>query len=91
MAELVRDNIAAHQWAVCRSGHATVTWLAYTGLQVKPMRFSSLFQSPTPAPEARRDEPAREAPHPPGAPAQDLPDDLDARVRLIGEWQLGEA
>jgi hypothetical protein len=22
--------------------------------------------------------------------AQELPEDLDARVRLIGEWQLGE-
>jgi len=24
------------------------------------------------------------------APGLDLPEDLDARVRLIGEWQLGE-
>jgi uncharacterized membrane protein len=28
-------------------------------------------------------------PHSP-PPAHELPDDLDARVRLIGEWQLGE-
>ena len=51
------------------------------------MRFSFLFQ-PTPPAETRRDEPARELPPP--APAQELPDELDARVRLVGEWQLGE-
>ena len=59
------------------------------------MRFSSLFQltavPPQPAvaaPVLREDEsvqPARAAPALP-----ELPDDLDARVRLVGEWQLGE-
>lgn len=54
------------------------------------MRFSSVFQqSPQPA-EARREEPARENPQPLAQPGQDLPDDLDARVRLVGEWQLFE-
>jgi hypothetical protein len=65
------------------------------------MRFSSVFQLPavpsqsaTAAPEAA---PADEAPVRQQAaaaeavPGTDLPDDLDARVRLIGEWQLGEA
>jgi hypothetical protein len=60
------------------------------------MRFSSVFQLPAvpqhpagtggePAPaEKTSEQPA------PATPAQELPDDLDARVRLIGEWQLGE-
>jgi hypothetical protein len=55
------------------------------------MRFSSIFQQPSPPYEVRREEPAREPVHPVAAPRQELPEDLDARVRLIGEWQLGEA
>ena len=55
------------------------------------MRFPSLFPPATPQLEARREEPPREAAKPLVAPAADLPDDLDARVRLVGEWQLGEA
>ncbi|HEX2547295.1 MAG TPA: hypothetical protein VHL79_20600 [Ramlibacter sp.] len=57
------------------------------------MRFSSIFQLPITPREAageaapRRDAPAEAAPAP---LEQDLPDDLDARVRLVGEWQLGE-
>jgi hypothetical protein len=57
------------------------------------MRFSSLFQSPhSLRPEAGREHPRPEAESVPSMPAplQDLPEDLDARVRLIGEWQLGE-
>ena len=54
------------------------------------MRFSSVFQQASSAREARREEPLRESPPPLVAPAQDLPEDLDARVRLVGEWQLGE-
>ena len=54
------------------------------------MRFSSVFQQTTPLPEARREEPAREKPPPAVTPAADLPDELDARVRLVGEWQLDE-
>ena len=68
------------------------------------MRFSTVFQFPLPLPRAAQPgEPARvevaglvpEAPaaapaaEPPRWP-MDLPDDLDARVRLVGEWQLGE-
>lgn len=62
------------------------------------MRFSSIFQlaavplqpalpaagSAVPAVEV---EPAAAVP----IAIPELPDDLDARVRLVGEWQLGEA
>ena len=62
------------------------------------MRFSSVFQLPAvpqhPAAPVREAAPAEDANEAsavtPAGPAQDLPDDLDARVRLIGEWQLGE-
>ncbi|HVE52845.1 MAG TPA: hypothetical protein VNB23_05635 [Ramlibacter sp.] len=59
------------------------------------MRFSSIFQLPAvPAQPAQVDAGSRAplAPEQPLAagPGVDLPDDLDARVRLIGEWQLGE-
>jgi hypothetical protein len=65
---------------------------AYTAVQVNPMRFSSAFQ-PKPQPSREpREEQVRDKPQPmAAAPGQDLPDDLDARVRLVGEWQLGEA
>ena len=60
------------------------------------MRFSSLFQLPAvpqqsaaPVRQAAPAEQSNEQPAAP-APAQELPDDLDERVRLIGEWQLGE-
>ena len=89
MAELAPDHAGVHELALSRSGHATVMRAPYTASQVKPMRFSLLFQ-PTSPPETRRDEPAREVPPALAAPAQELPDDLDARVRLVGEWQLGE-
>ena len=62
------------------------------------MRFSTVFQLPLasrlaaegPAP-VRAEEPA--APVVPVAPAAaftQLPEDLDQRVRMVGEWQLGE-
>ena len=54
------------------------------------MRFSSVFQQATPQPPARREPAAPDAPLPVTPPASELPDDLDARVRLIGEWQLDE-
>jgi hypothetical protein len=59
------------------------------------MRFSSIFQLPAVPPQpAAADDAARPAAaqqQPLEAqPAPDLPDDLDARVRLVGEWQLGE-
>lgn len=60
------------------------------------MRFSSIFHLPAvpllPAlPAEGASTPAVEVekvPTPLAVP--ELPDDLDARVRLIGEWQLGE-
>jgi hypothetical protein len=68
------------------------------------MRFSSAFPSRIPQRQAARQERAvRGGPHVPSAAAppvmaepvaaavQELPDDLDQRVRLIGEWQLGES
>lgn len=88
MAELARDHAAAHKLALCRSGHGAVTEAAYTAWKVQPMRFSSIFQ-PTPQPELRGEEPALETPQP-AVTSPDLPDDLDARVRLVGEWQLFE-
>ena len=66
------------------------------------MRFSAIFQLPLPLPaqaDSVRTEPAALLiPAVPAAAAAedasrwplDLPDDLDARVRLVGEWQLGE-
>jgi hypothetical protein len=54
------------------------------------MRFSSIFQQASQPREARSEEPLRETPRPLTTPAPDLPDDLDARVRMVGEWQLGE-
>lgn len=60
------------------------------------MRFSSIFQPNPPAPRkpqvdaAAHEEPVQPAPASVSATAADLPDDLDARVRLVGEWQLLE-
>jgi hypothetical protein len=63
---------------------------------VNIVRFSSIFQltavppqAAAPVPEAAPEIPAAETPV--RLPAPELPDDLDARVRLVGEWQLGEA
>lgn len=58
------------------------------------MRFSTLFQQPAPRPAAavpvRAEAPA--APVADVAPQVPLQDELDpdARVRLVGEWQLFE-
>jgi hypothetical protein len=54
------------------------------------MRFSTLFQPTPPLPETRSEAPARDDAPPPTQPGPELPEDLDARVRLVGEWQLGE-
>jgi hypothetical protein len=70
------------------------------------MRFSAVFQLPLSLPRAAQlaergqaDAPRTEPPTPaaPTAAApepsrwpHDLPEDLDARVRLVGEWQFGE-
>jgi hypothetical protein len=57
------------------------------------VRFSNLFQQPAPA-AALAPEPVEEARvqlrQPEPLPAAALPEELDARVRLVGEWQLGE-
>lgn len=55
------------------------------------MRFSSLFQQPAP-PASAGEAPVRMPgpQEPPVAAMPDLPDDLDARVRMVGEWQLLE-
>jgi hypothetical protein len=56
------------------------------------MRFSSLFQPTPPASEQRQQQQRpREAAQRAAVLPQELPDELDARVRLVGEWQLGEA
>jgi hypothetical protein len=65
------------------------------------MRFSAAFTLPLPLPATAQAEAGRAQPRPAaaqaaGAPERefapgDLPDDLDARVRLVGEWQLGES
>ena len=58
------------------------------------MRFSSIFQFPLSQPmvaqprEAATVETQPQSPMPAVTP--ELPDDLDQRVRMIGEWQLGE-
>lgn len=62
--------------------------------QVNAMRFSSLFQSPQPpqrveAPAIQREHVAAPVAREPVP--RELPEELDARVRLVGEWQLGEA
>jgi hypothetical protein len=55
------------------------------------MRFSSLFQPTPPASEQRQQQPPRDSAQAAAVLPQELPDELDARVRLVGEWQLGEA
>jgi hypothetical protein len=65
--------------------------------KVNPMRFSAVFQLPIttrlaadgPAP-VHAEEPAAPLASPPRPAFADLPDDLDQRVRMVGEWQLGE-
>lgn len=61
------------------------------------MRFSSIFHMPRPQPLVARspapaqaqaaEEPAPQVTAPQAAPpASELPDDLDVRVRMLGEW-----
>jgi hypothetical protein len=65
------------------------------------MRFSAIFQLPLPLPRAAQEGgtagveataivPVSPAAAEPSRWPLDLPEDLDARVRLLGEWQLGE-
>ena len=66
-------------------GHAADPILRAEG--GSPRRFSSAIQKPVPQLDARPAEAAREdqRARPPTPP--ELPEDLDARVRLLGEWQ----
>lgn len=54
------------------------------------MRFSSAFDPPQPMRSAQAEDRPPETPATPIAPIQAdaLPDDLDQRVRQVGEWQL---
>lgn len=54
------------------------------------MRFSSAFDPPQPMRFAQAEDRPPETPAAPLAPIQAdaLPDDLDQRVRQVGEWQL---
>ena len=92
MVELAHAHRHAPQVAISRPGPAFVMQAClHLAEQVNLMRFSTAIHSDKPGAEPRRDEAPREMkPQPLAAPAQDLPDDLDARVRLVGEWQLGE-
>ena len=65
------------------------------------MRFSSIFQLPSAQRAAEAQHaltepvpaeflPSDAAPLVPLVASEPPPDDLDQRVRLIGEWQLGE-
>jgi hypothetical protein len=63
------------------------------------MRFSSIFQLVR-LPAVQADDAGRVEATPPepvataaaatAPPPRELPDDLDARVRLLGEWQVSE-
>jgi hypothetical protein len=62
------------------------------------MRFSAVFQLPSvpcladygSAPVRAAEPAALVAPVPQAPAVADLPEDLDQRVRMVGEWQLGE-
>jgi hypothetical protein len=72
--------------------HTADTFTCLHCRQVKSMRFSSIFQRQPRPREARKEETsARQNPRPTtSAPPRELPEDLDARVRLLGEWQVSE-
>lgn len=56
------------------------------------MRFSSIFQPSEQPPQLPPEDPhAGETSQPATLPSPELPDDLDARVRLVGEWQVFES
>jgi len=74
------------------SRHGTDTFTCLHCSQVNFMRFSSIFRR-QPKPGAPRPEETlpRENPQPATSlPPPELPEDLDARVRLLGEWQVSE-
>jgi hypothetical protein len=95
MAELAVGHTVAQ---VCAHGvdrHAAVTGTCLDWGQGILMRFSSIFHFPARPqqrpvqPERGRTPPVAEKPSAVEA-EPDLPEELDARVRLVGEWQLGE-
>jgi len=93
MAELGAGDTPAQVCALRLAGHFPVTVSCLDWSQVSTVRFSSIFQhNLSPEPAERRAVPAEPvAERAPEAPAaQELPEDLDARVRLLGEWQLLE-
>jgi hypothetical protein len=63
---------------------------------VNIMRFSALFQNRSSWLPREAERPVASGDSLPAAgaqaasAAQDLPEDLDARVRLLGEWQVSE-
>lgn len=57
------------------------------------MRFSSIFQWPLPLQQSAQSPLRAQEPVVAATPQEcpvTLPDQLDERVRLVGEWQLGE-
>jgi hypothetical protein len=89
MAELALGDTPAHVCAALRAHRTTARLTCIDCRQVNLMRFSSVFQRPVP-PVPAGEAPVRAAvpqgvPEPAALP--ELPDELDARVRLVGEWQ----
>lgn len=94
MAELEEGDTLAQVCARARERHAAVTFSCLDCGQVNLMRFSALFQQPAPRPAEvvpvrAETSAAQAADAPPQVPVQDELDP-DARVRLVGEWQLFE-
>lgn len=91
MDELEPGDSAAYLGAPLHLGHVIDTRACLHCSQVQLMRFSSIFQpSAQSLPLPPEDPHAEETPQPATLPAPELPDDLDARVRLVGEWQVFE-
>jgi hypothetical protein len=93
MGELERGHTAARFVAVNARCHGTDTFPCLNCRQANLMRFSSIFQRKPRPREPRPEEtlPADNAqPASTAVPPAKLPEDLDARVRLLGEWQVSE-
>jgi hypothetical protein len=66
----------------------------HTALKVDLMHFFSFFRLAR-SRAVQAEAPGRVVPSPAetkvtAAPPKEVPDDLDARVRLLGEWQVSE-
>jgi hypothetical protein len=92
MGELAADHTGAQLVAGFACRHGTDTFTCLHCRQVNLMRFSSIFQrKPKPAAPRPEENVPRENPQPAAkVPPVELPEDLDARVRLLGEWQVSE-